>query len=87
MLMIGVGCTHLLVLDHNFFLTEKVQELNIFGKETSLLILETYAFHNKSARSCVADPDDPLKTTDQTRRLGLIVGSLLCLLNYFIHLT
>lgn len=23
--------------------------------------------------SIVADPDDPLKTTDQTRRLGLIV--------------
>lgn len=23
--------------------------------------------------ACVADPDDPLKTTDQTRRLGLIV--------------
>ncbi|XP_057978690.1 sm-like protein LSM7 isoform X1 [Malania oleifera] len=22
---------------------------------------------------CAADPDDPLKTTDQTRRLGLIV--------------
>jgi len=27
-------------------------------------------FHN------AADPDDPLKTTDQTRRLGLIVRSL-----------
>ena len=25
---------------------------------------------------CSADPDDPLKTTDQTRRLGLIVCSL-----------
>lgn len=26
-----------------------------------------------------ADPDDPLKTTDQTRPLGLIVGFLLCI--------
>ncbi|KAL5165327.1 Sm-like protein LSM7 [Glycine soja] len=24
---------------------------------------------------CAADPDDPLKTTDQTRNLGLIVSS------------
>lgn len=29
----------------------------------------------------LADPDDPLKTTDQTRRLGLIVSILTFLLS------